>query len=137
MSQPNPAASEDGPRAGFTALIADDDEDMRHLIATAFRRAGFVVHEASNGNELLDSYAEHATPSTVVVSDIGMPECGGLEATVALKRQSPFATVVLVTAFANPALLLQAHQAGAARVFSKPLNMAALVRAVRSLLVHQ
>jgi CheY-like chemotaxis protein len=125
-----------GPDTNLKALIADDDGDMRLLIATAFRRAGFEVHEAADGNELQASFVAHATARTVVVSDIGMPECGGIEATIALKKLAPLAVILLVTAFADPALVLEAHEAGAAVVLHKPLKMAALVQAARSLLAH-
>ena len=119
------------------ALVADDDEDMRVLIAAAFRRAGFEVHEASNGMELVAAFSAHATARTVVVSDIGMPECDGIAATIAMKKLTPLALVVLVTAFADPAIVLQAREAGASQVLHKPLDMAALVQTARSLLTPQ
>ena len=131
MTPPTPFAVSD---TRLSALVADDDGDMRLLIATAFRRAGFEVHESANGNELLASFAAHATASTVVVSDIGMPECGGIEATIALKKLAPLAVVLLVTAFADPAIVLEAREAGAAQVLHKPLDMAVLVQTARFLL---
>ena len=134
MTPPTPfAVSPASPHA----LVADDDEDMRLLIANAFRRAGFQVHEAANGKELLASFAAHATAHTVVVSDIGMPECDGIQATIAMRKLAPFAPIVLVTAFADPAIVLQAREAGADQILHKPLDMAALVQTARSLLTSQ
>ena len=134
MTPPTPFV---GSTTSLHALVADDDEDMRLLIAAAFRRAGFEVHEASNGTELVAAFTAHATARTVVVSDIGMPECDGIAATIAMRKLAPFARVVLVTAFADPAIVLQAREAGAAQVLHKPLDMAALVQAARSLLTPQ
>ena len=134
MTLPTPFAATATP---LQALVADDDEDMRLLIATAFRRAGFLVHESANGKELVASFAAHATTGTVVVSDIGMPECDGIDATIALKKLAPRAVVVLVTAFADPAILVKARDAGANQVFHKPLDMAMLVQTARSLLTTQ
>lgn len=126
-----------GSDARLTVLVADDDGDTRLLIASAFRRAGFEVHEAANGHELQVAFASHATCRTVVVSDIGMPECGGIEATIALKKLAPLAVILLVTAFADPQLIHKAREAGAARVLYKPLNMNTLVQTARGLLTPQ
>lgn len=119
------------------ALVADDDDDCRLLMSSAFRRAGFEVHEASNGNELVDCFVAHATTHTVVVSDIGMPECDGIEATIAMMKLQPSARILLVTAFANPTTLMEARNAGAAQVLHKPLNFESLVQAALALLARR
>jgi CheY-like chemotaxis protein len=128
------AAADSPPR--WQVLVADDDEDARFLMSNAFRRAGFEVHEASNGNELVASFTAHATARTVVVSDIGMPECDGIAATIALRKLQPAVLVLLVTAFANPTTLSDAHNAGAAKVLNKPLNFDGLVQTALALLTR-
>jgi putative two-component system response regulator len=113
------------------ALVADDDDDTRTLIATVLRRAGFQVVEASNGDELIERYAdlrENASPS-VIVSDIGMPGCDGIAATERLRNDSPV-PIVLVTAFEDPGTLQSARRAGADLVLFKPVDGASLVRAI-------
>ncbi len=122
------------PTPDLQALVADDDDDVRILMSLALRRAGFEVREASNGTELVACFRAHATSRTIVVSDIGMPECNGLDATIAVKKLDPLAMVVLVTAFVSPTLLADAQRAGATLVLSKPLDFTALARTAHSLL---
>jgi CheY-like chemotaxis protein len=118
-----------------SALLADDDEDSRTLIAGILRRAGFSVIEARDGQELIDRYsalqAEGADEPAVVVSDIGMPGCDGISATQVLRSNS-LVPIVLITAFEDAATLQSARTAGADMVLFKPVDGPALVSAVRS-----
>ena len=52
----------DGSGSSVTVLVADDDDDMRALVATTLRSDGYVVIEASDGAELLERL-EGALPS--------------------------------------------------------------------------
>jgi len=118
------------------ALIADDDEDARTLMAGILRRAGFQVIEASDGCELIERYSElrceaHAGPA-IVVSDIGMPGCDGISATQVLRSDS-LVPIVLITAFEDAETLQSARTAGADLVMYKPVDGASLVSAVRGL----
>ena len=110
------------------ALVADDDDDTRTLIATALRRAGFEVNESSDGAELVASFPPFALLNTLVVSDIGMPKCDGIELTRAVKKMAPTTPVLLVTAFGDPRRLTEARDAGADDVLPKPLNLVVLVQ---------
>lgn len=114
--------------APWHALVADDDDDTRGLMASALRRAGFDVHESTNGRDLIDAFAALAPARTLVVSDIGMPTCDGIEATIALKKLAPSSPVLLVTAFGDPSTLGNARSAGADEVLRKPIDFEALVR---------
>ncbi|MCA9586167.1 MAG: response regulator [Myxococcales bacterium] len=122
--------------ANLKAFVADDDDDACALVANALRRAGFEVHQAHNGHELLACFKEHATARALVVSDIGMPECDGIEATIAVKKLAPQAVIVLVTAFVDQATAVVARDAGAAVVLHKPLDLRALLRTVHALLTR-
>lgn len=127
-SHPELAAS-----AAWHAVVADDDDDTRSLIAGALRRAGFDVRESSNGDELLDAFAALASAHTLVVSDIGMPRCGGIEALIALKKLAPGTPVLMITAFGDTSTLGNARRAGADKVMQKPLDLEVLVRAALAL----
>lgn len=121
-------------QSAWRVLIADDDEDSRLLLAAWFRRAGFEVAEAVNGEELLDSFAKDTQGRTIVVSDIGMPVLDGIAATTAVRRASTRTPILLVTAFGDERTLRSARDAGADRVFVKPLDLASLLRATMQLI---
>ncbi|MFT3921689.1 MAG: response regulator [Myxococcales bacterium] len=132
---PNPLGGSSSATNVTSALLADDDEDSRRLIAGILRRAGFEVIEASDGQELIDRYsalrAERAEEPAVVVSDIGMPGCDGISATQVLRSNS-LVPIVLITAFEDAETLQSARSAGADLVLFKPVDGASLVNAVRS-----
>ena len=123
--------------ATWHAFVADDDDDTRTLIASALRRAGFDVRESSNGEELLDAFVARGPARNLVVSDIGMPKCDGIEATIAVKKLAPRTPVLLVTAFADPSILGDARDAGADEVLTKPLNFEVLVRTAIALIARE
>lgn len=118
-----------------SALLADDDDDARCLIAGILRRAGFRVIEASDGRELVERYAdlvaEGAMEPAVVVSDIGMPGCDGISATQMLRCNS-LVPIVLITAFDDAETLNSARSAGADLVLFKPVDGKSLMNAIRS-----
>jgi DNA-binding response OmpR family regulator len=117
----------------WRALVADDDDDTRTLMASALQRAGFDVRESSNGEELIASFDALAVARTLVVSDIGMPKCDGIMATIMLRKVAPQMLVLLVTAFGDPRTLAAARDAGADQVLTKPLNFALLVQSALAL----
>lgn len=115
------------------ALVADDDDDTRTLFARCLRGVGFSVLEAADGEQLMDvfgsTWASNPAQQLVVISDIGMPERNGIEATRLLRQTAPNVPVILVTAFSDPNTLQAAHEAGATRVMLKPVNRATFVEA--------
>src|SRR4051794_29215309 len=120
----------------WRVLVADDDDDTLTLMSSALRRAGFEVSESTNGEELVASFASVTASRTLVVSDIGMPKCNGIEATLALKKLAPNTPVLLVTAFGDPQTLAAAKDAGADQVLKKPLNFDVLVRTALALIAR-
>jgi two-component system nitrogen regulation response regulator GlnG len=112
------------------AIVADDDDDARYLVATALRKAGFGVSEAVDGLELL-SLAEGVDFSKwLVVSDIGMPGCDGISVTQTLRGLAPNVPIVLITAYTDLETRRSALGAGADRVLHKPLDLTQLVSTV-------
>ena len=68
---------------GFHILVVDDDENFRTHIRVVLERAGFMVSEASNGEQALAT-AQLARPS-LVVSDVCLPGISGYEVLRALQ----------------------------------------------------
>ena len=109
-------------------LIADDDPEVRDVIAESFRMEGLDVLEASNGLEAL-LYVKRDRPDAVVL-DLMMPRLGGVEALKRIHEFNPGIRVLVVTGTDDPELHRQATVSGAAAVFTKPVAIAALVAAL-------
>jgi DNA-binding response OmpR family regulator len=118
-------------------LIAEDDAELRQLMAKSLAEDGYEIDEASTGFELLVLLARPGGHYDIVVSDIRMPGLTGLEVIDDLRAHREFkdsmVAVILVTAFPD----LQARaEAGRlqAMLLEKPLDMDELRNAVADLI---
>lgn len=117
-------------------LLAEDDREMRMLIATTLRRAGWDVVEASDGVDLLDLIAwilerRDDWAECVLVSDIRMPNMGGFEVLGHLRELGWPGGIVLITAFGDEATHSRARELGAHAVLDKPFDFDVLCDAIR------
>lgn len=77
-------------------VIVDDEPHILRVIELKLRNAGYEVWTAVNGRDGLEKV--RAARPQVVISDVNMPEMGGLElmeACRALRAESPFLMIVL------------------------------------------
>lgn len=116
-------------------LIVDDSKAMRMIVQRALRQAGFnniQPLEASNGVEAL-RVIEQQSPD-VVLSDWNMSEMKGIELLLALRAKGLQVPLGFITSDSSPEFFEQATAAGAAFVIVKPFTLAAMKRALKSLL---
>ena len=116
-------------------LVAEDDPDMRRLIATLLRMAGHKVAEAHDGMEILDRiestiWKERPDLFDVIVSDVNMPGLSGLDVLAALRCAYWTTPVVLITAFGDEETRAEAKALGAAAFLDKPVDPEELRNAV-------
>lgn len=115
-------------------LVADDEEDIRLLVALAVRKAGCTVLAAvADGAQALA--AARAERPDLVVLDVSMPEATGLEVCLALRADPVTAgcRVLLLSAGASPDDVARGLAAGADAYLPKPFTVAGLVHQVRLL----
>jgi two-component system cell cycle response regulator CpdR len=119
-------------------LVAEDDPEMRRLVVEALRKDGHQVTEATDGGRLLVHIAEafDRDPALslvdVIVSDVRMPVCNGLELLERLADARWRVPVILMTAFGDEDVRKRAERIGAV-LFDKPLSLDALRDAVNRL----
>jgi CheY-like chemotaxis protein len=118
----------------LTVLIADDDDDMRALVATTLRIDGYQVIEAHDGAELLErlegALGDPDERPDVVVTDVMMPRLSGLGVLDALRRAQLHFPVILMTVLADNSVYLVAKRLGAVGVLLKPFDVDDLRTAV-------
>jgi DNA-binding NtrC family response regulator len=102
----------------FDVLVVDDEEDNLDAFRFAFRKS-FSLHYALGGESALAAL-ERLDPA-VVVSDQRMPGMNGIELLSRVKERRPDAFGVLLTAYADLAVLIDAVNSGAVdRYVQKP-----------------
>jgi DNA-binding response OmpR family regulator len=115
-------------------LVADDEEDIRALVAFRLQRAGYEVITAADGAEAL-TLATTRLPDLIVL-DMMMPKATGLEVTRSLRAQDSTKEipVILLTARAQEADVASGFEAGADDYVKKPFSPMDLQQRVQSLL---
>ncbi len=103
-------------------IVADDDDDVREVVATILRCDGYDVHEAHDGAEALELAQTH--PPDLFVSDVRMPRVDGLDLVERLRAQGSTTPVVLMTAYKTKA------PPGVYALFQKPFEVDDLRTAV-------
>jgi CheY-like chemotaxis protein len=108
-------------------LVAEDDPDMRRLVAAILRGAGHRVVEATDGMQILDRiestiWSVRPHVFDVIVTDVHMPGLSGLDVLAALRCTRWTTPVILVTAFGDDETRSEARALGAIDVIDKPFN---------------
>ncbi len=119
---------------GSIVLLAEDDEDTRHLVASFLRRDGYEVIEVEDGGSLdffLGAmYAGERERPLLILSDIRMPGANGLDVAASVRGLDATVPIVLFTAYADELTRRRAKQLGVSALFQKPFAMEELRRTV-------
>ncbi len=116
-------------------LIIDDNAQLREMLNLMLTQAGHEVREATGGEMGLKLYKEK--PSDVIVIDILMPEKGGLETIVEMKREFPNIKIIGISGGFQKKTddnRTLAELMGVDRTLSKPFTSEQLLNAVREVL---
>ncbi len=116
-------------------LVVDDDGVSRAILRDILEKEDFVVVEASNSDEGIQAYK--ADPFDVVVTDLFMPEKGGLDVIGKIRDFDQEARLIAVSGIdlrEKLDIFRLAEQLGAISTLPKPVNPALLIEHVRAAL---
>jgi DNA-binding NtrC family response regulator len=102
-------------------LIADDEPKLGRLVAEMLSLAGHSLVHVGSGKEAIAKL--EAEPFDLVLTDLKMPEVGGLEVLMRARALRPPPDVVLMTAHGTTESAVAAMRAGAADYLTKPFSM--------------
>jgi DNA-binding NtrC family response regulator len=100
----------------------DDEDGPRKVVERALTRAGFDVRTFENGRIALKALVDAKGRVDVVVTDLYMPELGGLELLAEVRQRWPDVGVVLMTGEADVATAVEAMRLGAYDYLVKPVD---------------
>ncbi|HWB75504.1 MAG TPA: response regulator [Nannocystaceae bacterium] len=123
-------------RATMRVLLAEDDAEMRSLLAQVLRRAGYHVWETDGGDAAIAALTDREwfpwLPD-VVLSDVCMPGSDGLAVARTIHSAGLRVPTFLMTAFGDDGLHEEASRLGVRRVFDKPFPLTQLLDALAEL----
>ena len=110
-------------------LVVDDEENIRLVLRTFLKKHGYETEVADSGEAALA--ALDSFDPDVILTDVRMPRMGGLDLLGALKAKQHPATVIVMSAYGNVDLAIEAMKAGAYDYVSKPFKPDEIVLALR------
>jgi CheY-like chemotaxis protein len=112
-------------------LVAEDDPQLRTMMANRLRDDGCEVVEAANGSDAIDKLDEsedRGAALDLVVMDVRMPGASGIEVSYLIRSWRWTMPILLVTAYPEREIIDEAARLGA-QVIAKPFALAKLSEA--------
>jgi DNA-binding NtrC family response regulator len=110
------------------ALVIDDEQIVLESVSALLTDEGFEVDTSLDGRQGLDWAIERSYD--VVLTDIRMPDIGGMKVLRDVKRINPTLPVIMITGYASVESAVQAMKLGAAEYIEKPFEPEQLLDAV-------
>ena len=110
------------------ALVIDDEQIVLESVSALLTDEGFEVDVSLDGRQGLDWAIERNYD--VVLTDIRMPDIGGMKVLRDVKRINPTLPVIMITGYASVESAVQAMKLGAAEYIEKPFEPEQLLDAV-------
>lgn len=102
-------------------IVVDDEEVMRDCICGYLKQKGHSCKVASSGKDALSQIQKEWTD--VVVTDLKMPNMGGIELLKVLRNQYPEIKVIILSGFQTTKNISQAEDLGVYSFCSKTLDL--------------
>jgi putative two-component system response regulator len=113
-----------------TLLVVDDDPYVLESISTLLKSSNYTVHACHNANDAMDLIKK--TDVDVVLTDIKMPQVTGIELLRSIHAYNQQIPVLLMTAFAELDVAVDAIKQGAFDFITKPYNPEYLLHSVKN-----
>jgi response regulator RpfG family c-di-GMP phosphodiesterase len=110
-------------------LVVDDEEVIRDILADFLSMEGFDVRTAADGNAALRELTRGHCD--IVLSDLKMPNMGGIELLDVIAREWPQLVTIIMTGFGTVETAIDAMKRGAYDYIMKPFKMEEVVHTVR------
>ena len=117
-------------------LLIDDEELIRLALGEILENAGFQVYTAESGTEGLRAF--EADRPHLVITDIVMPDCDGLEVIMSIREKAPDTRIIAISGGGNTLPMKNciefARNLGVTRAIQKPIRPDLFLEIVREVL---
>ena len=120
----------DAPEARL--LVVEDETNIRELLATSLKFAGFEVHTAANGGDALRLFEQH--PIDLAVLDVMLPDMDGFDVTRKLRGGGHELPIVFLTARDAVEDKVKGLTVGGDDYVTKPFSLEEVVARIRAVL---
>jgi DNA-binding NtrC family response regulator len=113
-----------GRSAALTALIVDDEDKTRILCREVASESGLQARTAATTEQALDLLEQF--PVDIVVTDLRVPQLGGIELLRRIKETYPQTAVIVLTQYGTIESAVEATRIGAVDYVTKPFHVSEL-----------
>ncbi len=110
-------------------LLVDDQDSIRFFLEKTLSQEGYDAHTASTGGQALE-IAQQIIPD-VILLDLKLPDIDGMEVLKRVKEMFPEIGVVMITAFGDIEIAVEAMKLGAYDFVTKPINLDRLLLVIK------
>jgi CheY-like chemotaxis protein len=118
-------------RGDETVLLIEDEASVRDVTAKLLGKLGYDVLVAVDGRDGVARAAAHRGPIHLIVSDLMMPQLGGVEAVELIHSTRPKVPVLFISGYSEQAVQWHDRMAAKGRFLSKPFAVDELATAIR------
>ena len=133
-AEEEPEDSDQAAREYRSALVMDDEEIVRFMLAEMLREMGYEILQAADGNVAVQLYQQEldkGNPPELVVMDLVVSEgVGGWQASREIWKLNPEARIIVTSGYVNDELMAEYRSYGFAAAVAKPFRFVDLEQAV-------
>jgi two-component system cell cycle sensor histidine kinase/response regulator CckA len=132
-----PIVRDEAPRGapgGETLLVVEDDESIRMIMCRTLKRDGYVVLDATDGQQALKVASAYDQPIDLLLTDVVMPFVGGRELAERLLVTRPAMKIVYMSGYTDDVVLRRGLLEAGVTFIQKPFAPAALAAKLRKAL---
>ena len=119
-----------------TILIAEDDNEVRHLLRELLQVYGYTIIEAIDGEDAIDKFKQNRLADLIIL-DVVMPKKNGHEAYEEIHRIAPHVRVLFISGYTKDIIRDKGIKDGEFDFIAKPLSPDELLEKIRKMLGKQ
>ena len=123
-----PPKQEPGSAAPMSILVLEDEEEIRSMLVDTLAEAGYRVESATDGLTGLAHF--QGGKFDVVLTDLSLPECSGLDVARTVKGLRPGTPVVLITGWGRLLDPVRLRESGVDLMLVKPFRLERVISVV-------
>ena len=110
-----------------TVYVVDDDPQVRESLTVLINSMGLGVEAYGSAEDFLEHFSDEPGPPRCLILDVRMPGLSGIGVQEKLRSDGAKMPVILITAYGNVPLAVQAMLGGAADFIEKPFSRQTLM----------